>query len=112
MQMVAHPLAWIYQSLGVQQIPKAGQAALPRLHTDPGGEMISETGLRLAMLDTVREEDTRTMRRNIERLREKQAELTRIQREAKALAQSILVTQRQIAAITDEMSNLVARGER
>ena len=74
--------------------------------------MISETGLRLAMLDTVREEDTRTMRRNIERLREKQAELTRIQREAKALAQSILVTQRQIAAITDEMSNLVARGER
>lgn len=70
---------------------------------------ISDAGMRLAILDTVRAEDERTLRRQIERLREKQAELTRIQREAKAVAQAILTTQRQIAAITDEMANLVAR---
>lgn len=73
--------------------------------------MISETGLKLAMLDTLRTEDERTLKRQIERLREKQAELTRIQREAKQIAQAILITQRQIAAITDDMANLIARRE-
>jgi predicted nucleic acid-binding Zn-ribbon protein len=70
---------------------------------------ISENGARLALLDSVREEDERTLRRQIERLREKQAELHRIQREAKNLAQAILVVQRNIAAITDEMAILAAR---
>lgn len=70
---------------------------------------ITPEGLRLVILDGQRAEDERTVARQLERLREKQRELTRIQREAKGIAQSILVTQRQIAAITDEMANLVAR---
>lgn len=69
---------------------------------------ITDTGLRLAILDGIKAEDERTLARQIERLRERQTELTRIQREAKQIAQQILVTQRQIAAITDEMSNLIA----
>jgi uncharacterized coiled-coil protein SlyX len=72
---------------------------------------ITETGLRLAMLDSIRAEDQRTLSRLIERMREKQSELTRIQRESRDLAQKILVTQRQIAGITDEMAILVKRGE-
>lgn len=71
--------------------------------------ILSETGVRLAILDSIRSEDERTLQRQIDRLREKQAELTRIQREAKAVAQNILITQRQIAAITDEMATLISR---
>lgn len=70
---------------------------------------ITDTGLRLALLDGIKAEDERTLSRQIERLREKQSELTRIQREAKQLATAILTTQRQIAAITDEMANLIAQ---
>lgn len=51
---------------------------------------------------------TTPLLRTIERLREKQAELTKIQREAKAVAQALLIAQRQLAAITDEVANLVA----
>ena len=69
---------------------------------------ITETGAKLAILDSIKQEDERTLQRYIARLREKQAELLRIQREAKAVAQAILITQRQIAGITDEMSVLIA----
>ena len=74
--------------------------------------MITETGIRLAMLDSIRAEDERTLARQVSRLRDKQAELTRIQREARNVAQQIQITQRQIAAITDEMANLIARSAR
>jgi hypothetical protein len=72
---------------------------------------LTPAGIKLALLDGIKQEDERTLSRQIERLREKQAQLHHIQREAKHIAQSILVTQRQIAAITDEMANLIARRE-
>lgn len=71
---------------------------------------ITDAGVKLAVLEGVRSEDQRTLARLIERLREKQSELTRVQREAKDLAQKILVTQRQVAAISDEMARLVDWG--
>ena len=71
---------------------------------------ITDAGVKLAVLEGVRAEDQRTLARLIERLREKQSELTRVQREAKDLAQKILVTQRQVAAISDEMARLVDWG--
>ena len=76
----------------------------------PDKVTITDTGVKLAVLEGVRAEDQRTLARLIERLREKQSELTRVQREAKDLAQKILVTQRQVAAISDEMARLVDWG--
>ena len=76
----------------------------------PDKVTITDTGMKLAVLEWVRAEDQRTLARLIERLREKQSELTRVQREAKDLAQKILVTQRQVAAISDEMARLVDWG--
>lgn len=73
---------------------------------------LSETSVSLAMLNSAKEEDERTVARLIERLREKQMDLMRTHREAKQLAQSILITQRQIAAITDEMSILITTQQR
>ena len=68
---------------------------------------ITQTGLKLALLDGIKAEEERTAQRLIERLREKQAELHRIQVEAKGIASRLLICQRQIAAITDEMSILI-----
>jgi hypothetical protein len=73
---------------------------------------LSETSVSLAVLNSVKEEDERTLARLIERLREKQMELMRTHREAKQIAQSILITQRQIAGISDEMSLLITTQRR
>lgn len=71
--------------------------------------VISDTAVRLAALQGVKENDEQALARLVGRLREKQAELMRIQREAKQIAQSILITQRQIAGISDEMSILIEK---
>lgn len=73
---------------------------------------ISDTAVNLALMQGAKEEDERTVQRLIDRLREKQMELMRIHREAKQIAGSILTTQRQIAAITDEMSILISTHRR
>ena len=73
---------------------------------------ISDTAVSLATLQTVKENDERALQRMVDRLREKQMELMRIHREAKQIAGAILTTQRQIAAITDEMSILITTHRR
>jgi hypothetical protein len=73
---------------------------------------LSPTSVNLALLNGVKEADERTLARLVERLREKQMELMRTHREAKQIAQSILITQRQIAGITDEMSILITQQQR
>ena len=73
---------------------------------------LSETSVSLAVLNSVKEEDERTLARLIERLREKQMELMRTHCEAEQIAQSILITQRQIAGISDEMSLLITTQRR
>ena len=69
---------------------------------------ITSTGVKLALLDGIKAEEERTQQRLIERLREKQIEMHRIQIEAKSIASRLLTCQRQIAAITDEMSILIS----
>lgn len=69
---------------------------------------ITSTGVKLALLDGIKAEEERTQQRLIERLREKQIEMHRIQIEAKSIASRLLICQRQIAAIADEMSILIS----
>lgn len=66
--------------------------------------MVSEKGLRVAMIDTVLKADQMRERLLIEQMRQKQAEIYRIQRELKRLAGDLLITQRQQAALIDAIS--------
>lgn len=63
--------------------------------------MISERGLRLAINDTLLQEDTRTRNRLAERLRSENAELYRIQRNINELTKELLKVQRRMAATAD-----------
>ena len=65
---------------------------------------ISEQGLRAAMLDSILQQDKETEKRLIERLRENNAEVVRIQRQIKHLCQELLTVQRRSAAIADALS--------
>ena len=63
--------------------------------------MISEKGLRLAIHDTLLQEDRRTHNRLAERLRAENAEMYRIQRSMASLAKEMLLVQRRMAATAD-----------
>lgn len=63
--------------------------------------MISERGLRLAINDTLLQEDERTRNRLAERLRSENAELYRIQRNINELTKELLKVQRRMAATAD-----------
>lgn len=65
---------------------------------------ISEPGLRVAMLDTLLQQDQARERALIEKLRDKNAELTRLQREMKRIANEVMVIQRQQASIHDALA--------
>lgn len=65
---------------------------------------ISEKAIRAAMLDTVLQQDKRREQILIEALREKNAQVHRINREIKKLATDLLVVQRQIAGLHDALS--------
>ena len=69
-----------------------------------GAFMISEKGLRVAMIDTVLQADQRRERLLIEQMREKQTEVYRIQRDLKRLAGDLLIVQRQQAALVDAIA--------
>jgi len=66
--------------------------------------MISDKGARLAMIDTVLQQDQRREQILIEQMRLKNAEVFRIQREIKRLAADLLIVQRQQAALVDAMA--------
>lgn len=68
------------------------------------GNVISEKALKVAMLDSMLQSDERRSKILIEQLRDKNAELTRIQKEIKKLAADLMIKQRQIAALTDAIS--------
>lgn len=68
------------------------------------GMNISEKAIRAAMLDTVLQQDKRREQILIEALREKNAQVHRINREIKKLATDLLVVQRQIAGLHDALS--------
>lgn len=63
--------------------------------------MISDKGLRLAINDTLLQEDERTRNRLAERLRSENAELYRIQRNINELTKELLKVQRRMAATAD-----------
>jgi len=65
---------------------------------------VSERGLRVAMLDSLLQQDMSRREVLVYQMREKQSELTRIQHEQKGLAKQLLVVQRQIASLTDAIS--------
>lgn len=65
---------------------------------------ISDKAIRAAMLDTVLQQDKRREQILIEALREKQCEITRIQREMKRLCADLLIIQRQQASLVDAIS--------
>jgi hypothetical protein len=65
---------------------------------------ISERGLRVAMMDTVLQQDRAREAALIAKLREKLAEVTRIHREIKRLNGDLIVVQRQMAAIADALA--------
>lgn len=68
---------------------------------------ITDTGLRLAILDGIKAEDERTLRRLADRLALKKAEAARAQREATEITDQILAKQRLVAAVTQEMAQLI-----
>lgn len=68
---------------------------------------ITDTGLRLAILDGIKAEDERTLRRLADRLALKKAEAARAQREAAEITDQILAKQRLVAAVTQEMAQLI-----
>ena len=65
---------------------------------------LSSKGVRLALLDGMKQEDERTQARLADRLRSETAELFRIQRGIAALSKELLLVQRRIAATTDLIS--------
>ena len=65
---------------------------------------LSQKGVRLALLDGMKQEDERTQKRLADRLRDETAELFRIQRGIASLTKELLVVQRRIAATADLIS--------
>ncbi len=69
-----------------------------------GMNTISDEGLRKAMLSSILDQDKRREQILIEQLRDRNAQITRIQREVKRLMTDLLVVQRQQAAIADALA--------
>ncbi len=64
----------------------------------------SSRAVRLAVLDGMKQEDERTHARLSERLREEAASAFRIQREIARLAKDLLIVQRRIAGLGDQIA--------
>ncbi len=65
---------------------------------------ISDKAYRIAMIDTVLQQDQRREQILIEQMRLKNAEVFRIQREIKRLSADLLIVQRQQAALVDAIA--------
>lgn len=71
---------------------------------------ITETGLRLAMLHSLRDEDERILQRRINSLNEAMAERNRAESNVRASLSDVQYMRRRIAETTLEMNRLIERG--
>jgi hypothetical protein len=72
---------------------------------------VSETGLRLAMLDTLRTEDEAALQRAVERMNESMIAYLIAQRELDAEQKKVRAIRTRIAETTHQMSRLVERNQ-